>query len=199
MRRATFVVVEGLDGVGKSTIATELARRLGAVLMATPPPMVAEPRRLLELAYDEYPLARMLWYASTGAAVSQDVARLVATGQPVVLARYFLSTLVYAAVRGATCTLEEVGRHLLAPDMTVYLYARPEVRAARMGRRGENSAEDARTLEPAWDRALDAGYRAFASHPAAGRFLPVDVSEIDPGAATEYILSALTDLDERDQ
>ncbi len=191
MGRPVFVVVEGLDGVGKSTTATKLAQRLGAELMSTPPPSVAPARPHLEEVYDAYPNARMLWYASTGAAVSQDVERLISAGSPVVLARYFLSTLVYAEIRGATLSLDEVSRQLLAPDLTVYLHAPLEIRATRMGGRGDNSAEDARTLDPKWERALDAGYRARAGHRLAGRFLPVDVSEITPDVAVDQILDAL--------
>ena len=191
MRRAPFVVVEGLDGVGKSTVASELARRLGADLMASPPDRVAEARRILESVYDGDALARMLWYASTNAAVSTDVGEALRVGRAVVLARYFLSTLVYAGVRGATCGLEELGRHLVIPDVTVYLHARHEVRAGRMGGRGGNGDEDARSLAPDWERALDAGYRSCASHPLAGRFLPLDVSDIGSDEATDRIMLAL--------
>jgi thymidylate kinase len=108
-----------------------------------------------------------------------------------VLARYFLSTLVYGEVRGATLALDEVSRSLLVPDLTVYLHARPEVRARRMGGRGNNTAEDAHSLTPEWERALDAGYRRRAQHHVTGKFLPVDVSDITPSMAVAEIASAL--------
>lgn len=186
--RGVFIVIEGLDGVGKSTVAAMLAARLDAKLVSTPPPSVAEARRLLEPVYESYPLARMLWYASTGAAVSEDVERLVRAGTSVVLARYFLSTLVYARVRGAKVDLAELSDHMLTPDLTVYLFARQAVRAERMRRRKDNSAEDARSIEPDWARKLDAGYRDLASHKLAGRFVALDVSEATPDDVVDRII-----------
>lgn len=180
MSTPRFIVVEGLDGAGKSTIARALATTIGATLLHTPHAEVLPVRGFLEDAYEDHPLARTLWYASTVAAVSDQVTATLARGGRVVCDRYLLSTLVYAERRGAPDCLGEVARYLRCADVTVYLHVRPEVRRARIEARAGNSREDHVTFDPAVEALLDAGFRRRASDPIAGHFLALDSSDATP-------------------
>ena len=48
LRRQLFIVIEGLDGVGKTTTTKLLARTIGAVIVRNPPESLAHMRMLFE-------------------------------------------------------------------------------------------------------------------------------------------------------
>ena len=186
-----FVVFEGLDGVGKSTTARHFAKVIGAEFLATPDRELAEARRLLEPVFEAHPEARMLWYAATVMRVSDRVKGLLRLGRPVVVDRYFLSTLAYAALRGANLGLTEVEGVLVVPDLTVFLYAPLSVRDSRMRLRSLNSTEDRSTLDAAVDAKLERSFRGYAGRPVAGRFVAVDASVRSPGEISEMLVQML--------
>lgn len=172
-REPAFIVLEGLDGVGKSTAARRVADLLGAEFLATPGADLEPVRRLLEPTFEGHPDARMLWYASTVTLASDRIRALRRAGRAAVVDRYFLSTLVYADLRGAGLGLAEVERTLVIPHLTVYLYAPNAVREVRMRGRHGNTHEDRRTLDPAVDARLDAGFRRLGGRAIAGTFHPL--------------------------
>lgn len=168
-----FIAVEGLDGVGKSTIVRLVAELTCAEALATPGADLEPVRRSLEPTFDAHPDARMLWYASTVMLASDRIRALRRAGRAVVVDRYFLSTLVYAELRGASLRLAEVERCLVTPHLTVYLHAPRAAREARMRTRSTNTVEDHRTLEPALDARLDDAFRRLGDRPIAGAFHPL--------------------------
>src|SRR5262245_42982314 len=90
-----FVVVEGVNGAGKSTVATDLARRLGAVLFHYPPGWT-DLRDRMKLDEDVAPVPRLAYYLGGILQVSalQEEARRQA---PVVADRYLASGLAAVA------------------------------------------------------------------------------------------------------
>jgi dTMP kinase len=90
-----FIVIEGLDGVGKSTIAKALAAEIDAVILTTPGDKFSRIRNELELIYKDSPQARQLFYMSTVVTAANDVRELIAKGKNVIVDRYWLSTQVY--------------------------------------------------------------------------------------------------------
>jgi dTMP kinase len=197
-RRGTFVVVEGLDGVGKSTVAARLAERLGADLLTTPPARLAAVRPAILAALADSPGATTLFYAAGTLAVSREVERALSRGRAVVVDRYFLSTCAYGRViRGGelpAAALDAIARELVAPDVTVYLHAGARQRLARLKHRARITRighEDRRTLDPAVAARLDAAYRDSRDDRLAGRFLPVDTSDVDVEGVVERVLALL--------
>lgn len=168
-----FIVVEGLDGVGKSTTVRRVADLIGAEALATPGDDLELARRTLEPTFEEHPDARMLWYASTVMLASDRIHALRRAGRGVVVDRYLLSTLVYGELRGAGLGLAEVERSLEIPHLTVYLHAPRTVREQRIRGRRTATDEDRRTLDPAIDARLDESFRRLGERAVAGMFHPL--------------------------
>ncbi len=187
-REPAFIVLEGLDGVGKSTAARRVADLLGAEFLATPGADLEPVRRLLEPTFEGHPDARMLWYASTVMLASDRIRALRRAGRAAVVDRYFLSTLVYAELRGAGLGLAEVERFLVVPHLTVYLHAPSAVREARMRGRHANTDEDLRTLDPAVDARLDDGFRRLGARAIGGAFHPL-LAVADPAQVALDIMA----------
>ena len=176
------VVVEGLDGTGKSTASVALAAALAGHWTTTPCLELRAVRPSFDAAFARCPTARSLAYAASVLAVGADAASRRLRGEVVVIDRYWLSTVTHAPddALGALAALEG----LVQPaDLTLYLVAPLAVRARRLHGREELTSHDEATLSAAEDRRLDRRYRSFAQHPAAGRFVEVDAS----GSAAETL------------
>ena len=194
-RLPLFVVVEGLDGVGKSTVVELLAQRLAAVSLRTPPRELSEARTAILRCYEKAPLATTLFYASTLAAVSRDIAQWQAAGRAVVLDRYFLSTCVYGEVVRPTehpaDVLELLSAQLIPADVTVYLHAERDCRRRRMQGRNHVGLEDSLTFDPVISDRLDAGFRGRAGHRLTGRFVPVETTRQEASDVVNQICQSL--------
>ena len=141
-----FIVLEGLDGSGKSTTARLLAKSLDAVCMTTPTPTVRGFRDELIESFEGSQEAAQLFYLATVFDASKRIQTLLEQGKSVVLDRYFLSTQAYAAFRGSTLDLDTLSTSLLPADLTVFIDVPLEIRRERLLARGANDA-DRETLE----------------------------------------------------
>jgi len=132
--RGRFIALEGVDGIGKSTQAARLARRLGARLTRAPggTDLGRSLRRLLleSTADDEppVPVETLLVLADRADHVARVVAPALAAGQWVVSDRFSGSTLAYQGY-GRGVPLAELRRLCdfaqggLWPDLNVLLDA----------------------------------------------------------------------------
>ncbi|TCJ14896.1 hypothetical protein EZJ19_08385 [Parasulfuritortus cantonensis] len=174
--RPVFIVFEGLDGAGKSSAAKRTACLLGAHYMTTPTQAVRIYRDEIIGSLKGNQEAAQLFYLATVMAASADVRALLASGQSVVLDRYFLSTQVYAEFRGSTLDVDDaVGKLLLPADLTVFLDAPWAVRQDRVLGRG-CSAADRETLSAFAHSQLLSGYERRANHQVTGRLVRIDSS-----------------------
>lgn len=93
-----FVVLEGLDGVGKTTAARRLAERLGARLARTPPDAL----RPFRAEFDRVDGERRKAYYEVGNYVAgHDARAALERGESTVCDRYFCSTHAYIVGRAA--------------------------------------------------------------------------------------------------
>lgn len=168
-----LIVVEGLDGVGKSTFAKGLAVALGALHRSTPGPELGRVRPVLEDCLGHDRVARSVFYASTVLAEGSRARAERAAGRDVVVDRYWLSTRVYAPVE-AEAGLEALAAFLHPADLTIYLHLPEAARQARLFERGL-SPEDERTLGASAH--LDRRYRALLGHPCVGEAWVLEASE----------------------
>jgi dTMP kinase len=187
MPAGLVVVVEGLDGCGKSTFVTRLAQSLGALVTATPDPSQAAARAVVDATYGA--LARRRWYAESVVAAGPRLAAARADGHVVIVDRYFSSTVAYARARGEAAALEGLAGRVVAADLTFFLDVDEPTRRERLAHRG-TSAEDRWTTEGAHAQTLRHAYADALGGAWNGRVARLDASR-DP---EQLVLSAIETL-----
>jgi thymidylate kinase len=174
-----FIVIEGLDGVGKSTIAAALAKEIGAEVLSTPGKEFNNIRGQLDSIYQGNHQARQLFYMSTVMYVSEKVRELISIGKTVIVDRYWLSTQVYHQWKSIDYhfELEEVEKKILIPDVTLYLYLPLKKRTNRLICRENNTLEDNQTLGETADEELNTLYSKLGKKSIAGRWVTINTDE----------------------
>ncbi|MDC5726931.1 dTMP kinase [Vibrio europaeus] len=187
-----FIVIEGLDGSGKSTVSKHLAEKLNAKLLTTPGAGFKEVRKQLDTVFEHNPKARQLFYMATVLNVASEAQRFIDSGQNVVVDRYWLSTQVYHhwMSNGQCYTLDEVESELLAPDLTVYLDLSVDERIARINNRNYCTREDKQTLTEQANDELRSLYIGTCDGKPVGKWLMVDASQ-SVNSIVDNILSSV--------
>jgi dTMP kinase len=139
-----FIVIEGPNGVGKSTISQILADRLSE---SRPTFLTTEPTGTIlgQLLRSAESSLRGRRYALAFAAdryghIEDDIAPRLSSGVTVISDRYVQSSLVLQRIDGLA--LKEVwsyNRFVLKPDLSVYLDNDPAVTGVRLRARGQLS------------------------------------------------------------
>ncbi|MDR0523798.1 MAG: dTMP kinase [Candidatus Methanoplasma sp.] len=164
-----FIVLEGIDGSGKSTMCSLVAEALGSLgrrAVATCEPTGGPVGSLIRAgAAGASPAAEALLFAADRAIHSREIRGLLDGGSDVVCDRYVASSVAYqssAPGEGAPDAgwIMEINRPgAIAPDATFLLDLDPEVGMGRIGARGERSRfEDAEYL-----RRVRAAYLGMAA------------------------------------
>ena len=182
-----FIVLEALDGVGKTTLAQSLAHRVGGRAMNTPGRQLRQVSGAVLQGLGAHQEARCLFYAASVLARGAEARRIMDAGVSVVMDRYWLSTVSYARARGVTAALTEVESLIPVPDLTIVLVLDEEERRRRLQGRGYTEA-DRETLDTAFrDRVVHE--MVSADRPAALRpSCVVDITGLSPDAALERLL-----------
>ena len=187
-----FIVIEGLDATGKSTLVGELAESLKATLLRCPPKLEA-PEFIdgdLRSYFDERPaVQRRAYYRAANLIASEQAEAALQSGH-VVMDRYWTSTVAFAALDDDSDLDQEwQGRYppeLRKPDIVILLTVDEENRAKRMHGRGEPVTTEEHNL--ASDAALRETvlrvYRTFDP-------IEIDTSDLTPDAVLETVLAAL--------
>lgn len=142
-----FVVIEGLDGVGKSTVVRELAALLSGHAMSTPGNDLRDMRQSVLQVFAEDQQSKALFYVVSCHSQGRLARHRVDEGEWVFMDRYMDSTVAYARARGVTTDFETLCRSLEQPDLRVLLHLDETERQARLGERGA-TAEDLETFDP---------------------------------------------------
>lgn len=179
--RHPFVVLEGVSGVGKSTVAELLAAALGGAVLKTPPPpfdvvrAVVDPRILTVTG-------RYLFYLAGVVEASERIKSLLQQSA-VVCDRYLLTTECYHRVLGLTLEIDYGSLALVQPDLTVVLTCAERLRRQRIDRRGwsfNDRAEEQRHLT-----------RRFQEELLKYPVLAIDTTEQEPLGIVNQIIKAL--------
>ncbi len=141
-----FIVLEGVDGAGKSTQAYLLSKYLGEqkrrVLPVREPGGTAIGERIREILLDHSssaitaPCELLLYMASRAQLVAEVIRPTLEKGQIVISERFILSSLAYQGYAGGMPleAVEAVGKFAilsLEPDLTIILDIDPEIAMSR--------------------------------------------------------------------
>lgn len=142
-----FIVVEGLDAGGKTTLTKNLEIELSAKRFSTPPPQTQHLRK----HFDDLPeIIRRAYYALGNYIVAVDILK-TCQEEAVIMDRYWHSTTAYGIANETSSTdMPEEGHwaydwpsDLLTPDLVLILSVSEEIRQKRMmGRGGEYTQEE---------------------------------------------------------
>ncbi len=205
MARGKLITIEGLDGAGKSTLATALVEALRGrgidARMLREPGGVPVAERVRELVKDPRmhvgARAEALLYAAARAQlVEEALGPLLAAGTWVVLDRFVDSSLAYQGAGrelgiGPVRAINEFAAAELRPDRTLLLVLDPAAGRSRARVRGE----PADRLEQEDDRffaRIAAAYEQLAAEEPQ-RIRPLDATQ-DPDRVRDAALAELADL-----
>ncbi|MEK7203444.1 MAG: AAA family ATPase [Patescibacteria group bacterium] len=140
-KKFPFIVIEGIDGVGKTTCAKLLAEKLGGIYYPTPPKSLNQIRIEIEAKND--PILRFAFYFFALFLASREIKDLTRK-KIVVCDRYLFSTIVYHQALGLNLSFIDFDQlPILSPDVCFYLFTDDQILKQRMAKRGIQSACDA--------------------------------------------------------
>ncbi len=153
--RGAFIVLEGGDGAGKTTLARELSGRLhrrgfDPCTTAEPTAMpIGETIRTLLAGRPACPEAMALLYAADRAQHTESVIRpALERGQVVVSTRYLLSSLAYQGPHVGLERVMALNEGALVPDLLLFLDCPPRVGLERAATRGATDAFETEANAP---------------------------------------------------
>lgn len=140
MKKGVFVVVEGMDGTGKTTVSKRLAERLPAFYYCTPPEEFSVMRKWVDREVTIE--ARYVFYLTALVLAGKEIKELLKSVS-VVCDRYVLSTTAYHLALGLPSKyLEAVSTiDLPRPTITFYLHCEENERLKRIGQRGASAMD----------------------------------------------------------
>lgn len=199
-----FLVLEGLDGTGKSTVAKALAARLDAVMLRSPPNLVHTPGLTgtadgdtlpslgsLRQHFDaRSPTVRRAYYRAAGLVSSELALQALQQGRHVVMDRYWASTAAFAAMDRpppkGDFAAGEYPPEFAKPDAVLLLTVSEQERVRRMrtGRDARTEEEDRLEEQSESRAAVLQAYRLF-------NVLEVDTTDMTVEQVVEHCLALL--------
>lgn len=186
-----FVSIDGLDGVGKTTLVKNLARYHGGIATDTPGAVLRPVLNSVLAGLGDHQTARCLFYAASVLVAGQNARELVDSGQFVFMDRYWLSTIAYARARGVSVDLSAVESIVPAPDLSVLVTCDEVERRRRMANR-QNTAEDLETYDFK-SRATILREMRSASRRTELRPVEIDATHADRTAIVRRVLALMND------
>ena len=139
-----FIVFEGIDGSGKSSVISRLKDHLeskGRKVKVTAEPTDGPVGRFVSVTDDLSPEAEALLFTADRSMHTEQVKKWMDEGYDVLCDRYFASTLAYQSAAGMDIGwLRSINsKAIIEPDVTILMDIDPEVSLKRVSQRGEMS------------------------------------------------------------
>jgi dTMP kinase len=165
--RHHFIVLEGVDLSGKTTLAPLLANELGAKLLKSPPaPFDAIKTSVLENASS---FARLLYFLAANLEVSRIITGVL-KHQPVICDRYVWSTIAYhSAIENSPETnidniLSLLINSLAVPDLVVLLRVNRQAQLLRAQNKYDDPFQQRLLSSEDFQKSLDTAYENVNQH-----------------------------------
>lgn len=148
--KGLFVVLEGIDGSGKTTLSNLLKNDLesnGYTVYSTAEPTNGPIGALLRKEKIDSPRAEALLFVADRAYHTEEMLKRVENGEIVICDRYYASTLAYQSTSFSSSAfdmafLTDLNEAVVSePDITFLLDLDPEVSAGRIDTRGEQKSK----------------------------------------------------------
>jgi dTMP kinase len=129
-----IIVLEGLEGVGKTTLSQATCPLLQAKYVKTPPPELNPVRSFIAgLGSTE---ASFYFYLAGLFSIQEDIRQYKKADQHIILDRYIHSTIAYHSSGTDFVPPQFDGRNLVMPDVVIHITCSERVRTARVLARG---------------------------------------------------------------
>lgn len=172
MKRGKFIVIDGIDGSGKTTQLTMLKKLLGAKVVFAHDPgrtPAGEAIRALVLGKEKLPKLAVffLFLASRAALESEVIAPAISKGKTVICDRFDSSTYAYQVVAGKQPHLWKLQQAftkdvlMYAPDVYIMLDSDPKQAAKRLKTKNQSELNAYDKKPVAYHQAVRAGFRKF--------------------------------------
>lgn len=187
-----FIVIEGLDATGKSTLVAKLAKSLNATPLQCPPRLEA-PEFIdgdLRSYFDNCPSSQRRAYYRAANLIASEQAEVALQQSHVVMDRYWTSTVAFAVLDDDSDLDQEwqgfYPPELRKPDTIILLTVDEKNRAKRMRERDEPATAEEQNLaaDVARREAVLRVYHTFDP-------IEIDTSTLAPDAVLETVLVAL--------
>lgn len=141
---AVFIVLEGIDGTGKTTAADSVKKYLESIghsVTVTAEPTGGSIGKLVAETDGLTPETEALLFTADRACHTKDILDKLSQGISVISDRYYMSTLAYQSAAGMDESwLRAINSKVIRePDVTLVLDMDPEASLERVGKRGERS------------------------------------------------------------
>lgn len=181
MKTASFIVFEGLDGTGKSTLAQKLAIALAFPYLKTP----SGTFHIARSHFDTESISseeRVAFYLGDCHKLSMQIS----LGQipALVLDRYFYSTLAYHKEQAPALVpiLLPMVSQLIKPDLVILLHADFVTSLRRIKARSNGASYEDKFLKEEYFQRIYENYKAF---------IDVPIMEIDSSGSVEETLACI--------
>lgn len=141
--KGKFIVLEGVDGSGKTTLAKRIAEAVGGADLTFEPTKGVLGAALRSGSFGDIPpAAEALMFAADRAIHTEEIKKTLDSGRWVICDRYLGSTVAYQSASFGDAAdwdwlLSMQSKSVIEPDMTILLDIDPEVSLKRVNSRGE--------------------------------------------------------------